>query len=202
MARISGRRIAVLATDGVEEVELTEPAQALRQAGATVSIVSLEAGQFQAMQQDVNPAGKIDVDLTVAEATADQFDGLLLPGGTTNPDKLRMDERAVGFVRGFVTGRQADRGDLPRLLDADQRRWREGTQDDLVAVAAGRPAERRRHLGGRALRARRHAGDLAQSPRPAGVLRGDRRAVQLRLPISAAPASATAAPSAGRPSGS
>ena len=102
MSGISGRRIAVLATDGVEEVELTEPVRALRQAGATVSIVSLEPGQFQAMQQDVNPSGKIDVDLTVAEATADQFDGLLLPGGTTNPDKLRMDDRAVGFVRGFV----------------------------------------------------------------------------------------------------
>ncbi len=102
MAGISGRRIAVLATDGVEEVELTEPVRALREAGASVSIVSLEPGQFQAMQQDVHPAGKIDVDLTVAEAAADQFDGLLLPGGTTNPDKLRMDERAVGFVRGFV----------------------------------------------------------------------------------------------------
>ncbi len=103
MAGIPGRRIAVLATDGVEEVELTEPVRALRQAGATVSIVSLEPGQFQAMRQDVHPSSKIDADLTVAEAAADQFDGLLLPGGTTNPDKLRMDERAVGFVRGFVS---------------------------------------------------------------------------------------------------
>ena len=102
MAGISGRRIAVLATDGVEEVELTEPVRALRQAGAVVSIVSLEPGQFQAMRQDVNPSSRIDVDLTVAEAHADRFDGLLLPGGTTNPDKLRMDEKAVAFVKQFV----------------------------------------------------------------------------------------------------
>ncbi|WP_428391670.1 type 1 glutamine amidotransferase domain-containing protein [Lichenicoccus sp.] len=99
---LSGRRIAVLATDGVEEVELTEPVRALRDAGATVTIVSLEPGQFQAMQQDVNPSSKISVDRTVAEARADQFDGLVLPGGTTNPDKLRMDANAVAFVKGFV----------------------------------------------------------------------------------------------------
>ena len=102
MAGISGRKIAVLATDGVEEVELTEPVKALKQAGANVTIVSLKPGQFQAMKQDVNPSSKIDVDQTVAEARAEQFDGLVLPGGTTNPDKLRMDEQAVAFVKGFV----------------------------------------------------------------------------------------------------
>jgi protease I len=102
MPGISGRKIAVLATDGVEEVELTEPVKALKQAGAAVSIVSLKPGQFQAMQQDVNPTSKIDVDQTVAEARAEQFDGLVLPGGTTNPDKLRMDDKAVAFVKQFV----------------------------------------------------------------------------------------------------
>ena len=102
MAGISGRRIAVLATDGVEEVELTEPVKALRQASATVSIVSLEPGEFQAMQQDVHPSSKISVDQTVAAADASDYDGLVLPGGTTNPDKLRMDEQAVAFVRQFV----------------------------------------------------------------------------------------------------
>ena len=102
MAGITGRRIAILATDGVEEVELTEPVKALRQAGAVVSIVSLEPEPFQAMEQDVNPSSRIDVDLTVADADAGQFDGLVLPGGTTNPDKLRMDEKAVAFVKQFV----------------------------------------------------------------------------------------------------
>ncbi len=99
---IAGRKIAVLATDGVEEVELTEPVKALREAGAVVSIVSLEPGQFQAMRQDVNASSKIDVDETVGEARADQFDGLVLPGGTTNPDKLRIDDKAVAFVKSFV----------------------------------------------------------------------------------------------------
>jgi len=102
MANISGRRIAVLATDGVEEVELTEPVKALRLAGAVVTIVSLKAGQFQAMEQDVKPSSKIDVDQTVSDADPSAFDGLVLPGGTTNPDKLRMDEQAVAFVRQFV----------------------------------------------------------------------------------------------------
>ena len=102
MAGLSGRTIAVLATDGVEEVELTEPVKALKAAGASVSIVSLKPGQFQAMQGDVNPSGRIDVDQTVAEASAERFDGLVLPGGTTNPDKLRMHEEAVAFVKGFV----------------------------------------------------------------------------------------------------
>lgn len=106
MADIKGRRIAVLATDGVEEVELTEPMQALKDAGAVVTLVSLEAGQIQAMQEDVNAAGKYDVELVVSEARADAFDGLVLPGGTTNPDKLRMDEDAVAFVKGFVDSRK------------------------------------------------------------------------------------------------
>ena len=104
MPSISGRKIAVLATNGVEEVELTEPVRALRQAGAVVSIVSLEPGQFQAMDHNVTPASKIDADRTVADARADQFDGLVLPGGTTNPDKLRIDDKAVAFVKGFVDG--------------------------------------------------------------------------------------------------
>ncbi len=103
MPDITGRRIAVLATDGVEEVELTEPVDALRAAGAHVTLVSLKAGQIQAMNEDVNPAGQHQVDLVVAEADAASFDGLLLPGGTTNPDKLRLDEDAVGFVKGFVS---------------------------------------------------------------------------------------------------
>ena len=103
MPTITGRRIAVLATDGVEEVELTQPVEALRAAGAVITLVSLKAGRIQAMNEDVNPAGMHQVDLAVAEADAASFDGLLLPGGTTNPDKLRIDEDAVAFVKGFVS---------------------------------------------------------------------------------------------------
>ena len=103
MPDITGRRIAVLATDGVEEVELLKPVEALRAAGAVITLVSLKAGRIQAMNEDVNPAGTHQVDLAVAEADAGSFDGLLLPGGTTNPDKLRMDEDAVDFVKNFVS---------------------------------------------------------------------------------------------------
>ncbi|HEX4768575.1 MAG TPA: type 1 glutamine amidotransferase domain-containing protein [Lichenihabitans sp.] len=102
MAQINGRKIAVLATDGVEEVELTEPVKALKSAGATVSIVSLKTGKIQAMTKDVNAAGQYDVDVVVGDAKPDAFDGLVLPGGTTNPDKLRLDEKAVAFVKAFA----------------------------------------------------------------------------------------------------
>lgn len=101
--RLAGRTIAVLATNGVEEVELVEPRRAVEKEGATVRLLSLEAGEIQAMEKDVNAAGKYPVDQVVADASVEEFDGLLLPGGTTNPDHLRQDEAAVGFVRDFVT---------------------------------------------------------------------------------------------------
>lgn len=102
MADIKRRKIAVLAADGVEEVELTKPIEALKAAGAEITLVSLKSGRIQAMEQDVNAAGTYAVDLTVADAGPDAFDGLVLPGGTTSPDKLRMDKQAVAFVQGFV----------------------------------------------------------------------------------------------------
>ena len=102
MADMTGRRIAVLATDGVEEVELTRPVEALRRAGAEAILVSLKPGRIQAMESDVNASGTHAVDMTVSEARAADFAGLVLPGGTTNPDKLRLDDGAVAFVRDFV----------------------------------------------------------------------------------------------------
>lgn len=105
-ASLNGKTIAILATDGVEEVELTKPLAALRDAGAEVTVISPKSGEIQSMKQDVEPASRIKVDLALAEASASSFDGLVLPGGTTNPDKLRMDAKAVAFVAGFV---QADK---------------------------------------------------------------------------------------------
>ncbi len=101
-ATLQGRKVAVLATDGVEQAEIVKPIEALRQAGATVSVVSLQPGTIQSMQKDVNKAETITVDQAVAEADADSFDALLLPGGTTNPDKLRLDQHAVAFVKHFT----------------------------------------------------------------------------------------------------
>ena len=102
-ARLSGLTIAVLATNGVEEVELVEPRQALEKEGATVELVSLERGEIQAMEKDVHAAGKYTVDHVVSDVSPEDFDGLVLPGGTTNPDHLRQDDKAVSFVREFVT---------------------------------------------------------------------------------------------------
>ncbi len=101
---LTGQTIAFLAMDGVEEVELTEPAEALRSAGAKVVVISPKADSIQAMNNDVEPGSKIPVDLEVANATSSDYDGLVLPGGTTNPDKLRIDRSAVQFVRHFVDG--------------------------------------------------------------------------------------------------
>ncbi|WP_305093653.1 type 1 glutamine amidotransferase domain-containing protein [Prescottella sp. R16] len=102
-ASLTGRTVAVLATGGVEEVELVEPRTALEQAGATTRLLSLSPGQIQAMNRDVHPAGRHDVDLVVGDAQVGDFDALVLPGGTTNPDQLRQDAHAVTFVRDFVS---------------------------------------------------------------------------------------------------
>lgn len=99
---LDGRRIAILAADGVEKVELEQPRDALQQAGAQIDIVSLKDGEIQARNHDLEPAGTINVDRKVSDASPADYDGLVLPGGTVNPDKLRADESAVAFVRDFV----------------------------------------------------------------------------------------------------
>ncbi|NMN93742.1 type 1 glutamine amidotransferase domain-containing protein [Antrihabitans stalactiti] len=102
MDTLKGRRVAILATDGVEQVELTDPRSAVEDAGATTQLVSLEAGEIQAMNHDVEIADKFTVDRVVSDVSVADFDALILPGGTTNPDKLRQDSAAVQFVKDFV----------------------------------------------------------------------------------------------------
>jgi protease I len=97
---LSGRRVAVPATDGVEEVEYTEPRKAIEAAGAQVELVAPHAGQIQAMQH-LDKGNTYRVERSLDEASPDQYDALLLPGGVANPDKLRTDPRAVQFVRSF-----------------------------------------------------------------------------------------------------
>ncbi|MEE6177147.1 type 1 glutamine amidotransferase domain-containing protein [Mycobacterium sp. 050134] len=99
---LQGKKIAFLAADGVEKVELEQPREALQQAGAQIEVLSLKAGEIQARNHDLEPAGTFPVDRAVSDASVDKFDGLVLPGGTVNPDKLRMDATAVSFVRDFV----------------------------------------------------------------------------------------------------
>lgn len=102
MARndLSGRRVAILATDGVEQVELTEPRQALDDAGATTVVVSPKEGKIKGWQHG-HWGDEIPVDKALSDASADDFDALLLPGGVMNPDRLRMDKQAVQFVKAF-----------------------------------------------------------------------------------------------------
>ncbi len=98
---LQGKRVAILATDGFEQVELTEPKKNLEAVGAKVTVLSLKAGEIKGW--DHTDWGKsVTVDGLVNDAKPDQFDALVLPGGVMNPDALRMDSSAVTFVRTFV----------------------------------------------------------------------------------------------------
>jgi protease I len=98
--KLSGRRIAILATDGFEQSELADPRRALEDAGAATDIVSLRAGTIRGWKNG-NWADAFTVDKTVGQANAGDYDALVLPGGVMNPDKLRTDADAVRFTRTF-----------------------------------------------------------------------------------------------------
>jgi len=99
--RLQGVRVAVLATDGVEQVELTRPVEALRGAGAEVQVIAPRGGQIQGYNH-FEKGDMIRVDRELAQAQPDDFDALVLPGGVINPDQLRLVPEAVDFVRAFV----------------------------------------------------------------------------------------------------
>ncbi|MGN7987789.1 type 1 glutamine amidotransferase domain-containing protein [Pedobacter sp. 22226] len=100
MGQLSNRTIAVLSESGFEEVELTEPVKRLKEEGATVHIISSKSGKIKAWDQD-HWSIEVDVDKTIAEANAEDYNGLLLPGGVINPDQLRVNEDALTFVKSF-----------------------------------------------------------------------------------------------------
>ena len=140
---LAGRRIAVLATDGFELVELVVPAAAMRSAGATVDVISIHPGHIRGMNLH-EPASRVGVDLTLDEANPNDYDGLLIPGGFVNPDLLRQSAAARDFVRKFAaTGKPvaslchgpwvlASAGLLPgRRLTS----W-PGLRDDLINAGA------------------------------------------------------------------
>jgi protease I len=97
---IQGKRVAILATDGFEQSELLGPKQALEQAGATTTVVSLHPGEIKGWNEQ-NWGQTVPVDITIDQANANDFDALMLPGGVMNPDKLRMNQQAVDFTRDF-----------------------------------------------------------------------------------------------------
>ena len=97
---LHGKKIAFLAADGVEQVELTEPWKAVEQAGGEPELLSIESGEIQGFNH-LDQGDTFPVDKEVAQADAADYDGLVLPGGVANPDFLRMDEDAVSFVKAF-----------------------------------------------------------------------------------------------------
>jgi len=97
---LDGKRIAFVATDMVEQVELTEPWKAVEQAGGTPELLSIKKGEIQGFNH-FDKADTFPVDRQVADASADDYDGLVLPGGVGNPDQLRIDEGVQRFVRSF-----------------------------------------------------------------------------------------------------
>jgi protease I len=98
---LQGKTIAIIATDGVEQVELTEPRKAVENAGATTVLLAPEAGEIQAMNSDIDKADTFPVDKAIRDASPDAFDGLILPGGTVNADRLRLENDVVSFVQEF-----------------------------------------------------------------------------------------------------
>ena len=101
MARkLDGKKVAILVTDGFEQVEMTKPREALDETGAETKIVSLKSGKIQGMNH-TDKGDKFDVDLTLDEARSEQFDALMIPGGLMNPDALRSNDDALEFTRHF-----------------------------------------------------------------------------------------------------
>jgi protease I len=99
---LQGQKIAILATDGVERIELEQPRGALHGAGATTELLSIHEGEIRARQMDLDEAATFQVEKLVSNASVDDYDALLLPGGTVNPDQLRTNGDAVAFVKSFV----------------------------------------------------------------------------------------------------
>jgi protease I len=99
---LAGKKVAILATDGVERRELAEPRDAIDKAGGAIELLSIHDGEIDSRDHDLEPAGTFTVDRQVESASADEFDALVVPGGTVNADKLRSDAAAVAFVREFV----------------------------------------------------------------------------------------------------
>jgi len=99
---LSGKKVAILvANEGIEQIELTEPRQALEETGAIIELLAPESGEVQAFNH-LDKADRFPVDRTVGDASAEDYDALMLPGGVANPDNLRTHPEAIAFVRAFA----------------------------------------------------------------------------------------------------
>lgn len=144
---LQGVRVAfVVANEGVEEVELTKPWAAVRSAGGTPVLVAPKPGVVQTMNH-LDQSATYQVDLTTSEARAGDFDALVLPGGVANPDQLRLDDAAVGFVGDAFPRREAHCRHLSRPMDPGGGRPGPGSLAHVLAQSADRHRERRRDMG-------------------------------------------------------
>lgn len=100
MGKLDGKKVAILVTDGFEQVEMTKPREALEEAGAETKIVSPKSGQIQGMKH-ADKGDKFNVDIALDEAQPEEFDGLMIPGGLMNPDELRATPEALEFTKHF-----------------------------------------------------------------------------------------------------
>src|SRR5689334_8714340 len=98
---LNGKKIAIIAAEGVEEVELVKPREAVENAGAETELLSIEEGEIQSVNGDLDKSETYPVDKLVADASVDDYDGVILPGGVLNPDKLRVEESVIKFLQDF-----------------------------------------------------------------------------------------------------
>lgn len=103
--RAAGKKLAILATDGFEEAELFSPKEAIEAAGGKVEVISIDPGDIQGFRH-FEKGRSIHVDHTLSEASPDDYDAILIPGGLANPDRLRTDRAALQFAGAFVTSRK------------------------------------------------------------------------------------------------
>ena len=99
---LDGKKIAIIAADGVEEIELTDPRKAVEDAGAETVLLSIDEGEIQSMNGDINKSETYAVDGKVADANVDDYAGVILPGGVANPDNLRVEEDVIKFLQDFA----------------------------------------------------------------------------------------------------
>ena len=143
---LKGLNVAILVTDGFEQVELTEPRTALDEAGAKTQIVSPKNKHVRAWKF-TDWGIELPVDVKLEDAQPEDFDALLLPGGVINPDTLRIEPKAGSLRQGLLRRRQAGRCNLPRTLDRHRGRRGARSAHHLMAFAEDRSQERRCRLG-------------------------------------------------------
>ena len=177
MSKLTDFRVAVLATDGFEESELTEPVKALKDAGAQVTILSLKPGQIQGVRHDLDKTVKVKVDRAIRDVSAEEFDAVHLPGGTVNADSHADGAGSSGIPAEDAGRRQAHHRHLSRAVGTGVGGAGARADADQLPHHPGRHPQRGRQLGGPGGRRGRQLGDQPPARRPAGVQPGHARPV-------------------------